>query len=299
MRVAALTRGVTLDQATGAGRVWREVAPRLRRRVTLVERPSLRQPDVWLMPGEGLLPRRGVRGRPLVAVLHGAAWTTERDFWDHVPRAFAEPMIEHAEAILACAAIVVAPSEFTRRGLVEAYGAEVVTVPHGVDTRVFRPRGERRGGDPYVLFASDPAYPHKNLAALREAMESFPGHRLVVAGGNSAVGDGELAALMSGAAAFCLPSLFESFGLTALEAMACGAPVVVSNRGALPEVVGDAGLTCDPSPEAIAEALGRVLGDDTLARRLGEAGRARAQAMTWERTADGWTEALRAAASAA
>ena len=79
------------------------------------------------------------------------------------------------------------------------------------------------------------------------------------------VTDAELAALMAGAAAFCLPSLYEGFGLTALEAMACGAPVVVSDRGALPEVVGDAGVIVAPSADGVRSALARILRDPELA----------------------------------
>ena len=59
---------------------------------------------------------------------------------------------------------------------------------------------------------------------------------------------------MAGAAAFCLPSLMEGFGLTALEAMSCGVPVVVSDRGSLPEVVGDAGLVVAPTVDAVRDA---------------------------------------------
>ena len=93
---------------------------------------------------------------------------------------------------------------------------------------------------------------------------------------------------MAGAAAFCLPSLYEGFGLTALEAMACGAPVVVSDRGSLPEVVGDAGIVTAPTAAAIAEALRRVLSEPELAARLSAAGPARAAEFTWARTAAGW-----------
>jgi len=103
---------------------------------------------------------------------------------------------------------------------------------------------------------------------------------------------------MAEADAFCLPSLLESFGLTALEALACGAPVVVSDRGALPEVVGDAGLVVEPEPEALAAALERVLGDAALDRELRAAGPSRAAVMTWEHTARGWLAVLQRAACA-
>jgi glycosyltransferase involved in cell wall biosynthesis len=200
-----------------------------------------------------------------------------------------------------------------------------------------RPDGGRalvasaRGGRdlPYVLYAST-LHPRKNLPLLRQAMamlalEGLP-HALVIAGGTApdradsaaleraataelegapdrivrftAPTDTELAALMAGADAFCLPSLYEGFGLTALEAMACGAPVVVSNRGALPEVVGDAGLVVDPAPRPLTDALRTVLRDRSLAERLGRAGVERASAFTWERTAQGWLSVLLEAARA-
>jgi glycosyltransferase involved in cell wall biosynthesis len=107
----------------------------------------------------------------------------------------------------------------------------------------------------------------------------------------------QLAAVMAGASAFCLPSLMEGFGLTALEAMACGTPVVVSDRGALPEVVGDAGIVVPPNAVAITEALATVLSDDQLAGRLGAAARTRSLDFTWRATADHWRDAIRDAAT--
>ena len=83
-----------------------------------------------------------------------------------------------------------------------------------------------------------------------------------------------------------MPSLHEGFGLPALEAMACGTPVVVSNRGSLPEVVGDAGLLVEPHDiEGIARAAERLTTDAALRTDLVRRGRERARAFTWERTA--------------
>jgi glycosyltransferase involved in cell wall biosynthesis len=79
--------------------------------------------------------------------------------------------------------------------------------------------------------------------------------------------------------------------------MACGTPVIVSDRGALPEVVGDAGLVVAPEPEAIANALRAVLTDPQLAAETGRRGRERAATFNWERTADGWLEVARAVAA--
>ncbi|MGH2867673.1 MAG: glycosyltransferase, partial [Solirubrobacteraceae bacterium] len=213
----------------------------------------------------------------------------------------------------------------------------VRAVAHGVDpgftpavsgggALVARALGD--GERPYVLYAAT-LHPRKNLAALREAMavlvDAGRPHALAVAGGPApdrvdsaelerAAGaelpgtpgrvarlpsptDAELAALMAAAAAFCLPSLYEGFGLTALEAMACGAPVVCSDRGALPEVVGEAGVIAAPTADGIRAGLERVLDEPGLARQLAAAGPARAAAFTWTAAAAGWLEVLREAAA--
>lgn len=101
------------------------------------------------------------------------------------------------------------------------------------------------------------------------------------------VDDAELVELLNGAAALVFPSLWEGFGLPAVEAMSCGVPVLASRRGSLPEVVGDAGLFFDPeSPWAIAECVVRFLADPALGVRLGQIARERARSFTWERAAE-------------
>jgi alpha-1,3-rhamnosyl/mannosyltransferase len=97
--------------------------------------------------------------------------------------------------------------------------------------------------------------------------------------------DADLPALYGGALAFAFPSRWEGFGLPALEAMASGAPVVASNRGALPEVTAGAALLVEPEPMPLATALERLLADPTLRERLRAAGLARAAEFSWERTA--------------
>jgi len=100
------------------------------------------------------------------------------------------------------------------------------------------------------------------------------------------VEDDELPALYSGARALVFPSLYEGFGLPALEAMACGTPVIASNTTGLAEAVGDAGVTVDPrSAEELTDAMRRVLDDDALRERLIAAGLARAAEFTWGRMA--------------
>jgi glycosyltransferase involved in cell wall biosynthesis len=100
------------------------------------------------------------------------------------------------------------------------------------------------------------------------------------------VEDVDLPALLSGAMLFVLPSLYEGFGLPVLEAMACGTPVLTSNRSSLPEVAGEAALLVDPeNPEAIADGMRRMLDDGSYRAELGRRGLARARAFRWVDTA--------------
>ena len=113
------------------------------------------------------------------------------------------------------------------------------------------------------------------------------------------VDDADLEGLYRAATAFALPSLNEGFGLPLLEAMARDLPVACANVSALPEVAGDAALQFDPrSPEAVADALGRLLSDGALRDDLVRRGRARLDAFSWRRTAEGtlesWSRALAA-----
>ena len=101
------------------------------------------------------------------------------------------------------------------------------------------------------------------------------------------ISDGDLVELLNDAAALVFPSFWEGFGLPAVEAMSCGVPVLASDRGSLPEVVGDAGLFFDPeSPAAIAECVLRFLGDLQLRGRLAEVALTRAKTFTWKRAAE-------------
>ena len=100
------------------------------------------------------------------------------------------------------------------------------------------------------------------------------------------VPESDLPALYSGALCFVYPSYFEGFGLPPLEAMKCGAPVIVGNKTSLPEVVGDAALTVDPyDVSSIAGAIERLVNDSDLRRELSVKGRSRAETFDWRETA--------------
>jgi glycosyltransferase involved in cell wall biosynthesis len=220
------------------------------------------------------------------------------------------------------AAAVVTDSEHSRRAIVTRLGLpaeRVAAIPVGLG-REFTPtppsvaqRDRYSLGPRYALYVGN-FLPHKNLPRLLRAWAALPPsirgtHRLVLAGGDHGrrpalqalarelgvtasvgfpglVADADLPAVYGGAAALVMPSLEEGFGLPALEAMACGAPVIASRRGALPEVVGDAGVLVDPDrDDALAAALTRVLASETVRADLSRRGLARAAGFTVERTA--------------
>jgi len=323
LRVAVPPDVAALPPHTGHGRMWSRVLGELRGRVKLeVRSPGRglrRRPDVWLADGHRELP--DVRER-LVVQVHEAPPSDPAVRADITPE-FLDLLDRCVAAAVERADMVITGSAFAAGELRAVYGlgAERLQVAyHGVDTTVFRPGGRSPVAQPYVLFVGV-LHPRKGIAALREAMARLTAagrpHVLAVVGSpprdradagalvEQAVAglpgglvalqdldDAALAEVYAGADAFCLPSLAEGFGLTALEAMACGAPVVAANRAALPEVVGDAGVLVEPTAEGVAAGLARVLDDGALAARLREAGPARAAEFSWRRTADAWLEAL-------
>lgn len=153
----------------------------------------------------------------------------------------------------------------------------------------------------YVLVVGNLAA-HKNLAAVSTTAQALAarGLVLVITGGFDhsvfaaqsslpeparyvgRVSDAELRALYNSALCFLFPSRYEGFGLPALEAMACGCPVVLANIPALREVGGDAARFCDPaSPDAIAEVVCSLADDPAVASSLAELGKTRAANFTW------------------
>lgn len=274
--------------------------------------------DVAFSPHPLLLPAR--RAAQIVMV-------HDLDFLRHPERTHREIRRDYhqlARAHAHRADRVIVPSAHTADDVVRTFDlpdSRVAICPPGAPDW----RAPVTGFDPdgYVLFMGT-IEPRKNLAGLLGAYEhlltagqAVP--RLVLAGGLGSDGPATLERLArqplrghvahlgyidetdrqsvyAGARVLVLPSFDEGFGMPALEAMSLGIPVVASARGALPSLVGDAGLLIDPSdPCDLAGALNRVIGDDALARELAARGRQRAERFSWSRTG----EAVRAACAAA
>jgi glycosyltransferase involved in cell wall biosynthesis len=207
--------------------------------------------------------------------------------------------------------LIFTSSEFVKRKIGQQYGVKkVVVAPGGVNTFTFHPKAEQRLSDlpdRYILFLGS-LQPRKNLKLLLNAWNrikaDFEDTWLIVAGDTGTVfsreeypeiervrflgyvAEAALPGLYAHAACFVLPSHDEGFGLSALEAMACGTPVIVSNGGALPESVGEAGLVFDlKMADALSDTLMECLGNQHLRSSMIEKGLERAAQFSWERTA--------------
>jgi glycosyltransferase involved in cell wall biosynthesis len=289
------------------------VPPAIRRVRELVGFDLLRVHSLrYIGPGALLARRRLGLDVPVVAHHH------------HLDPSPLNPLIE--KRVIDEVDAVVVGSEFSRRQLREALGARidhVAVVPYGVDAK-FAPRpprmdlAERWGlrNRQIVLFFGG-LKPRKNLETMLDVWTavapSHPQARLVVAGGGALLGDlrhradrlgisasvvftgyvpeADKADYFNLADVFFFPSAMEGFGLAVGEAMSSGLPVVVSNRGSIPELVvdGEGGFVSDPTdPARFAERLRLLLGDAALRRKLGQANAARIEErFRWDRCVDG------------
>ena len=222
---------------------------------------------------------------------------------------------------------VVTVSGSSRRDIADQLGvdpARIAVVPVGVDDSVFRPMPGRVRVRGRIMTTASADVPMKGLVPLLEALAKVrterPEAHLVVVGrlkdGSvipgvleryglngavrflSGVTDQGIVDLYAEAELAVVPSLYEGFSLPAVEAMACGVPLVATTGGALPEVAGQSGVTAllvpPNDPGALAQAMLAALADEELCRRLGAAGRKRTiERFTWPVTARGTAEQYR------
>jgi glycosyltransferase involved in cell wall biosynthesis len=252
------------------------------------------------------------RSAPLVVTIHDLAFLHQPSHFTRRGRSFFRRGLDIARRD---ADIVLCPSETTaqdctRHGFDQS---RLRVVPMGIDrpeateNEIEEVRDRYRLRRPYVLWTGT-IEPRKNLTRLIEAFVSLD-HDLdlalvgpagwnedmdrLIAGMRDRVRilgfvpERELAALYAGATVFCFPSLLEGFGFPVLEALAQGTPVVTSSGTSTEEIAGGAAVLIDPrDTDSIADGIRSVLDDESLARRLSEAGPGRAARFTWERTAD-------------
>ena len=312
--VFGTSAGATLPAAIQLRSVKRVVPTNLGWSLVDLPRVAKRESlDIFHAPAY-TAPLHGVH--PLVLTIHDVSYERHPEWYpyrrDRLRRWFYRRSATTAD-------LIITDSEFSRREISAAYDLDpdqIKVVPLGVGAPFLRstrhppPPGVT---EPYVLHVGD-LHPRRNLRTLVRALarlQSLPANRtmpmLVLAGVDrgehakleeearhahlrihfaGAVDDATLASLYAGAAAFAYPSRYEGFGLPLLEAMACGTPVLAARAGAIPEVIGDAGILVDPDDEAeMAAGIARLIDDTVLASRLREAGRRRTENYTWDRTA--------------
>lgn len=222
------------------------------------------------------------------------------------------------------AEIVITDSEYSRRDIIRYLGMpedRLITIPAAA-AEAFRPLNETADRDKikekygvkkdFILYAGN-HHRHKNILTLLEAFghlreKSF--YNLVIAGGGDwrtkelvrevqklnlqddviftgFVSPEDLPLLYNAASLFVFPSLYEGFGLSPLEAMACAVPVIASNKGSLPEVLGNAAVLIDPlNSVELRAAMEKVLGSQELRRELGRKGLEQAKSFSWRNTAE-------------
>ncbi|MCZ6841458.1 MAG: glycosyltransferase family 4 protein [SAR324 cluster bacterium] len=270
--------------------------------------------------GWGLLPLKAL-GVPLLATIHHPL-TVDRDRGFEAPTSFGRQWGKMKFYPLYMQGVVGRRMDHVvtvSRASAEAISADfriprerISVIHNGVDSQRFRPlRGVARVPG-RVLFVGNIEDPNKGGVYLLRAMALLPppAHLVIVTGGITQrewfegllselrirervsvvyrLSGERLVEMYATAQVAVSPSVFEGFGFPAAEAMACGLPLVAARGGALPEVVGDAGLLVPTrDPEALAGACGRLLGDAALRVKLGRAARRRVRAkFRWSRAAE-------------
>jgi len=284
--------------------------------------------------GRGLVQMMEDDGWPVMATLHHPI-TVDRDLdFAHTTSRYRKLTLRRWYGFLGMQMEVarqiprlVTVSESSKRDIVAQMGVSadrLHIVPVGVDPAIFGPRPNIARVPGRLMTTASADVPMKGLAPLLEALAKVraerPDAHLVVIGKPkerskipalierlglkdsvqfvSGVTTERIVELYAETEVACVPSLYEGFSLPAVEAMACGVPLVATTGGAVPEVVGrdnETGLLVPPGdPEALAAGIVRALNDPELRARIGAAGRERALSMfTWRATAVGTVEQWR------
>lgn len=319
-------------------RLLRDVGQRMDLRIHPPVADASPPADIFHSPGTPLPPRPGPRSpRQRFLTIYDLAYTRFPELYGTAYQRTTDASlrsIRDGDWVMTCSEST--RGQLCEQGVVAP--ERIFVLPLAADPRLFHPCEQDRGDPvrrrygipdgPYILSVNTPD-PRKNLAhAVRSfarmlGQEPNPGLTLVLAGhgglGPQAlsqaveglpairgrivltgyVDDADLAPLYCGATAFVYPSLYEGFGLSQLEAMQCGTPVIASNTSSMPEVVGDAGILVDPRDgDALCQAMLDLCRDAPMRARLSERSLARAARFTWERSTREALAAYRAALEA-
>lgn len=257
-------------------------------------------------------------GCPMVLTVHDLSFHRYPEFFSPKQRLWHRLIDTHR--LLKKASIVVAVSKHTKDDIVETFGVDEsrIRIVTPAVSGEFKPRDDKRISavrseydlpERFILYLGT-LEPRKNIEGLIRAFDIAESDvDLVIAGGTGwmydrifqaaerskkrgrirfldYVAEWDKPALYSAAEAFAYPSFYEGFGMPALEAMACGTPVIASHASSLGEVVGDAGLLVNPANrEEIAYAIDSIINDKALRDRFRAKGMERASSFSWEKGA--------------
>jgi glycosyltransferase involved in cell wall biosynthesis len=295
--------------------------PRLWTQFGLAKEVWLHQPDVLFIPAHTMpiIHRPSLR---CVVTIHDLGYEYLPQYHQFPHKLYLNRTTEFAARH---ATRLIAVSHFTKHDLVQKLGTQserISVVYEGVDIEANqRPpdstieNTKQKYGieKPYIVFVGT-IQPRKNIVRLIEAFASlgdkFSHYQLILAGGKGWLSDeiyasparlhiqdrvkflgyideADKPALYAGADASALVSLFEGFGLPALESMACGTPVLAARSSSLPEVVGEAALLVNPEDVGdIAQGLEALLTDNHLRRTLIDRGREHVKRFSWQTAAE-------------
>ncbi|MDO8444191.1 MAG: glycosyltransferase family 1 protein [bacterium] len=271
--------------------------------------------DVYLQPTDKI---PGSANKKTVAVVHDLAYK-------HFPAAYSTSeklrQLRTLKNYAKYAKKIICVSQSTKNDLIKYYPnlkSKIEIIALGYDPEMFHPFENPRDllkiGCPYILYAGRIEERKNSLRLIRAFLklkkENNIPHKLVLAGdpgfnfesifnlingsdiySNNIVLPGHinhdrLPEVIARADVFAFPTLYEGFGLAALEALACGAAVVTSNTSSLPEIVGDAALLCDPeNVDDIADKIYKFISDEKLRQKYSVAAIKQAEYFSWTNTA--------------
>lgn len=235
-----------------------------------------------------------------LSFLHFPDMFTKKDLWQL--KNWTKFSVENADHIITI-------SNFSKQDIIEQYKIDKnkITIAYpGYDSEKFKVQESKVGN--YIIYIGT-IQPRKNLIRLMEALARIEGLKLIIVGKTGwdyeeilaapkklgiedrvefkgYLSTDKLVGLLNGALAFVLPSLYEGFGITVVEAMACGTPIIVSNVSSLPELVGEAGLLVDPySVDQIEQAIRILTTDKKLREKYVKLGLLQSQKFSWSKMA--------------